>query len=110
MQRIYCDSYELDGLGSETELELFISTHKQHGDLKQFLLACQVDISRAIVIPAYWANHVEVGRHLKQFANIELPHPAQWREGLLFQDEWNERSIAIDVADKLIWYQWTTSA
>ena len=110
MQRIYCDSYELDGVGSETEMDLIISTHKQHGDLKQFLLDCQVDISRAIAIPASWANHSEIALHLKQFANFELPHPSQWRAGFLFQDDWDERRVAIDVADKLIWYQWTTSA
>ncbi|WP_162043316.1 hypothetical protein [Undibacterium sp. YM2] len=91
-------------------MEIIISTHKQHGDLKQFLLAFQVDISKAIAIPTSWENHSEIGLHLKQFANIELPHSAQWRAGFLFQDEWDERRVAIDVADKLIWYQWTTSA
>ncbi len=110
MRRIYCDSYELDGLGSETEMELIISTHKQHGSLTQFLVACKVNTSIACPIPPSWGKTYQVTLHLKQFANFDLPHSAQWREGLLFVDEWDECKIALDVADKLIFYHWATSA
>ncbi|MBC3917611.1 hypothetical protein H8L32_09020 [Undibacterium sp. CY18W] len=110
MRRISCDYHELGNADYGSVLNFIISSPVQHGDLTHFLAACQVDTSKAIGIMKSWPNHFEIVRNLKQFANIDLPHPSQWRESLLFQDEWNECEVAINVGDTLIWYCWSTSS
>jgi hypothetical protein len=111
MRRIICDQYEFEPPDSEQSLELAIATPSHHfPDLKSLLVACEASAHNDSAPPPGWRRWQMIASHLKQFADIDMPHPNQLRGAMLICDDWNDVEVGIAFGSTLVWYHWLTTA
>jgi hypothetical protein len=110
MRRLHFDEFEFEPVESEQEVELAISSPRQHGDLQTLLSNCGASSRSVTPPPLNWTRWQFVAEHLRCLAGLELPHSTQWREAVLLHDEWNELEFGVAFGSILIWYRWRTTA
>jgi hypothetical protein len=110
MRRLSFDQFEFDSPCSEQSIEIAVATPSQYLYLESFLADCGASDSTGPPITPSWMKWNVTADDFHRRAGIELPHPSQWRESALIDDEWNDLEIAVAAESILIWYHWYTTA
>ncbi len=51
-----------------------------------------------------------VAETMRRLLRIELPYVGNWREALIFRDEWDALKVAVDAEGWRFYYEWQTTA
>jgi len=109
MQRLEFDEAEFSS-GSEQSLVVRMASVREHTDLTAFLTACGIQRDLGVPVTARWERSGTVTETMRRLLRIELPYVGNWREVLIFRDEWDALKVAVDAGGWRFYYEWQTTA
>ena len=109
VQRLEFDEAEFSS-GSEQSLVVRMALVREHTDLTAFLTACGIQRDLGVPATASWERSSMVIETMQRLLRIELPYVGNWREVLIFRDEWDALKVAVDADGWRFYYEWQTTA
>ena len=109
MRKLSFNQYEFDSTESEEELDVVISSDREHSDLVALLVEVGTANASAESPPADWRRWTEVVANLGRLAGLTVPAMSECQV-LVLSDSWDDLEVAFRFGSKLVWYHWCTTA